>query len=252
MPGALYDTIGRGYSDFRRPDPRIAARIEAALGDARTVVNVGAGAGSYEPAGREVVAVEPSEVMVRQRPRGGAPAVRAVAERLPFRDAAFDAALAILTLHHWPDWRRGLAELRRVARERVVLFTWDVDGPGFWLVQEYFPEIKRMDRLAFPSLEDVSGVLGPLAIQPVPIPADCTDGFLGAYWRRPEAYLDAGVRGAISAFARVPEPEERLARLAAELADGAWARRHGGLLAMDELDIGYRLVIAEGAAGARG
>ncbi|MBV9775244.1 MAG: class I SAM-dependent methyltransferase [Gemmatimonadetes bacterium] len=244
MPGALYDTLGRGYSDHRRPDPRLAARIKAALGGARTVVNVGAGTGSYEPASREVVAVEPSEVMVRQRPRGSAPVVRASAEGLPFRDGAFDAALAILTIHHWSDWRRGLAELRRVARERVVLFTWDPDGPLFWLVREYFPEIPLADRLAFPSPEAMAEVLGPLTVHPVPVPADCTDGFLGAYWRRPAAYLDVGVRGAISGLARMPEPGERLARLATDLADGTWMRRHGDLLALEELDIGYRLVVA--------
>lgn len=244
MSGTLYDTIGRGYSAHRRPDPRLAARIEGALGGARTVVNVGAGTGSYEPAAREVVAVEPSEVMVRQRPRGSAPVVRASADGLPFRDGAFDAALAILTIHHWPDWRRGLAELRRVARDRVVLFTWDPDGPLFWLVREYFPEIPRADRATFPSLEAMSRVLGPLAVHPVPVPADCADGFLGAYWRRPEAYLDAGVRGAVSAFARVPDTGARLARLAADLADGTWMRRHGELLALEELDVGYRLVVA--------
>jgi SAM-dependent methyltransferase len=249
MAEALYDRIGVGYSAHRRPDPRIEARIDAALGSARTVLNVGAGSGSYEPAARAVVAVEPSAEMVRQRPRGSAPAVRAAAEHLPFRDASFDAALAVLTLHHWRDWRAGLAQLRRVARERVVLLTWDPDGgAGFWLVREYFPEILEADRLTFPSLEELAAVLGPVDVQPVPIPADCSDGFLGAYWRRPAAYLDAGVRGAISGFARLEEPGPRLARLAADLADGTWASRHHALLSAAELDLGYRLVIAPKAA----
>jgi SAM-dependent methyltransferase len=250
MAEALYDRIGVGYSAYRRPDPRIEARIAAALGSARTVLNVGAGSGSYEPADRAVVAVEPSAEMVRQRPRGSAPAVRATAEHLPFADASFDAALAVLTLHHWRDWRAGLTQMRCVARERVVLLTWVPDAARFWLVDEYFPEILEFDRRTFPSLEEMADVLGPVDVQPVPIPADCTDGFLGAYWRRPSAYLDAGVRGAISAFARLEDPGPRLARLAADLADGTWASRHHALLPLTELDLGYRLVIAPGSAPA--
>jgi len=240
----LYDRIGVGYADYRRPDPRIADRIEAALGRARSVVNVGAGTGSYEPAERNVVAVEPSAEMVRQRPRSAAPAVRGAAERLPLRDGSVDAALAVLTIHHWTDWRRGLAEMRRVARERVVVLTWDAGHPGFWLVQEYFPEIVAADRESFPTLDAMAGVLGPIDVHPVPVPADCTDGFLGAYWRRPRMYLDEGVRGAISAFARVPHADASLARLRADLDDGSWEARHHDLLALPELDLGYRLVVA--------
>ena len=250
MSQALYDQIGVGYAAMRRPDPRIAAHIGAALGDARTVVNVGAGAGSYEPSDRDVVAVEPSAVMVAQRRPGSAPAVRGVADALPFPDAAFDAALAILTLHHWPSWRRGLAELRRVARRRVVLFTWDPACEGFWLVRDYFPEILEIDRPRFPAPAAVSEILGPVEVRPVPVPADCTDGFLGAYWRRPAAYLDTGVRAAISVLAGVGDDDPRLARLAADLASGAWERRNGPLLALSELDIGYRLVIADFARSA--
>lgn len=240
----LYDRIGVGYAAFRRPDPRIARRIEAALGPARSVVNVGAGTGSYEPADRAVVAVEPSAEMVRQRAASAAPAVRGAAEQIPLRDRSVDAALAVLTLHHWTDWRRGLAEMRRVARERVVILTWDAWHPGFWLVQEYFPEIVEADRETFPTLDAMAGVLGPIDVQPVPIPADCSDGFLGAYWRRPALYLDAGVRGAISAFARLRDADAKLARLRADLADGSWEARHRDLLALPELDLGYRLVVA--------
>ena len=245
MPDAVYDTIGLGYSTYRRPDSRLATRIDAALGGTRTVVNVGAGAGSYEPARRQVVAVEPSAVMVRQRPPGSAPAVRASADALPFRDAAFDTALAILTVHHWADWRRGLAELRRIARDRVVLFTWDPQGPGFWLTQEYFPDALEAIRQTYPSLAAIADVLGPLDIQPVPIPADCSDGFLGAYWRRPTAYLDAGVRGAMSPLAHVRQSDPRLLHLAEDLADGTWTSRYSSLLGLPELDLGYRLVVAE-------
>jgi len=244
MAGALYDTIGRGYAPHRRPDPRIAARIAAALGGARSVVNVGAGTGSYEPEDRRVAAVEPSAVMVCQRAPGTAPTVRAVAQALPFRDGAFDAALGILTLHHWPSWRLGIAEMRRVARGRVVVLTWDPDSPGFWLTDHYFPTVVPTDRAAFPRLADLAHALGGAEVQPVPVPADCSDGFLGAYWRRPAAYLDAGVRGAISAFARIPDPAPALARLAADLADGTWERRWGSHLPADEMDLGYRLVIS--------
>lgn len=244
MAGALYDRIGIGYADHRRPDGRIAARIADALGPARTIVNVGAGAGSYEPADRRVAAVEPSAGMVRQRPDSAAPAVRATAERLPFRDRSFDAALAVLTIHHWADWRAGLREMRRVARGRVVLLTWDPEHPGFWLVREYFPQIPENDRRIFTSLAEIGAVLGPVDVHPVPVPADCSDGFLGAYWRRPEAYLDAGARGAISAFSRLDDVEGGLERLRADLADGTWRRRHGALLDRAELDIGYRLIVA--------
>jgi SAM-dependent methyltransferase len=244
MPQILYDRIGTGYAAYRRPDPRIAKRIVAALGDARSVVNVGAGTGSYEPADRAVVAVEPSAEMVRQRAGTAAPAVRGGAERLPLRDRSVDAALAVLTIHHWTDWRRGLAEMRRVARDRVVILTWEPAHHGFWLVQEYFPEIVAMDRETFPTFAEMERVLGPIDVRPVPVPADCSDGFLGAYWRRPATYLDAGARGAISAFAKLQGADATLARLRADLADGSWERRHGHLLELPELDIGYRLIVA--------
>jgi SAM-dependent methyltransferase len=241
----LYDTIGPGYRAHRRPDPRVAAAIAGALGEAATVVNVGAGAGSYEPADRAVVAVEPSPAMIAQRAAGSAPVVQASATHLPFGDAAFDAALAVLTVHHWPDRPRGLAELARVARARVVLLTWDPATPGFWLVDEYFPEIWAIDRPIFPTLADLRGALGAIEVRPLPVPHDCTDGFLGAYWRRPEAYLDPGVRGAISTFTKLRDVGPGLARLRRDLADGTWRRRHADLLERTELDLGYRLVVAE-------
>lgn len=244
MPEILYDRIGRGYAGHRRPDPRIASRIVAALGDARTVLNVGAGTGSYEPADRTVVAVEPSAEMVRQRPPSAAPAVRARAERLPFRDRSFDATLAILTIHHWSDARRGLAEMRRVARGPVVILTCDPEQGDFWLVRDYFPDILEADRRVFPTLAAMEAVLGPVEVRAVPVPADCVDGFLGAFWRRPATYLDAGARGAISAFARLHDVDARLARLRADLADGTWAARNGELAGLSEIDLGYRLIVA--------
>jgi SAM-dependent methyltransferase len=244
----LYDTIGRTYRRYRRPDPRIARQVEEALGGCASAVNVGAGAGSYEPRGRRLLAVEPSLTMIRQRAPDAAPAVRAVADALPFRDAAFDAALALLTVHHWPDGRRGLAELGRAARRRVVVFTHDPSAVGFWL-EGYFPEIFRIDRAIFLPLGELRGVLGRSQVFDVPIPRDCVDGFLGAYWARPEAYLDAGARSAISSFAKLGGAElvDGLARLRADLASGEWRRRHGHVLAQSELDLGYRLVVAETA-----
>ena len=241
----LYDAIGQNYGTYRRPDPRIAAAIAAALGPAGRLVNVGAGAGSYEPRDRAVVAVEPSRAMIRQRPPGSAPAVQASAIALPFRDAAFDTALAVLTIHHWPDRPRGLAELMRVAH-RVVILTWDPDSSRFWLTEEYFPEIAELDRPIFPTMDDLRRTLGPIDVRPVPVPHDCTDGFLGAYWRRPQAYLDPGVRGAISTFGKVAALEAPLERLRRDLDDGAWARRHGHLMDRTEMDLGYRLIVASG------
>jgi SAM-dependent methyltransferase len=239
-----YDWIGRTYTATRGTDPRIAAPIWAALGDARTVVNVGAGAGSYEPPDREVTAVEPSAVMRSQRPPGAAPAVDGVAEALPFADGSFDAAMAVLTLHHWSDWRAGCAELRRVARDRVVVLSWDPTYRGrMWLSDEYFESLSWDDVARFPSLADQAAALD-AEIEVVPVPWDCRDGFFSAYWRRPEAYLDPTVRAGISTMARREgELVEGLARLRADLQSGAWARRHADLLELEELDLGYRLLV---------
>jgi SAM-dependent methyltransferase len=240
----LYDAIGLGYGHYRRPDRRIATAILDALGDATTVVNVGAGAGSYEPVDRSVVAVEPSFAMIRQRPAGSAPVVQASATHLPFRDAVFAAALAVLTVHHWPDRVRGLTELARVAQHRLVIVTWDPATSGFWLVEDYFPAILEIDRQILPPMEELRQTLGTIEVRPLPVPYDCTDGFLGAYWRRPHAYLDPGIRSAISTFAKISDVESGLTRLSADLADGTWERRYGHLTRQSELDLGYRLVIA--------
>lgn len=243
---ALYDTIGLGYAHERRPDPRIAARIIAALGPAHSVLNVGAGTGSYEPAGMRVIAVEPSAVMIAQRLAGTGPAVQARAEALPFPDRAFDATLAVLTLHHWSDRVGGLAECARVARERVVLLTFDPHIEPFWLTRDYFPDFVVADREMFPAMTEYSAAFGPafrVSIEPVPIPRDCIDGFLGAYWARPAAYLDPAVRAGISSFARW-DHDAGIAKLRADLDSGAWHSRNGHLLTADELDLGYRLVVA--------
>ena len=242
---ALYDRIGRTYAQARRPDPRIAARIHEALGDARSVVNVGAGTGSYEPPDRQVAALDPSPVMLGQRVSGSAPAVCGVAEALPFPNDTFDAALATLTMHHWTDVAVGIGELRRVAR-RVVVFTFDtVHELDAWIVREYLPEMTGQQLFDFAAIDDLAEMLD-ADVEVVPIPADCTDGFTGAYWARPEAYLDPAIRGGMSAMQTMDQGlvESRMDRLAADLASGQWDECHGHLRELEELDLGYRLLIS--------
>ncbi|MBA2588728.1 MAG: class I SAM-dependent methyltransferase [Alphaproteobacteria bacterium] len=244
MSEAVYDKKGaalsEGYALRRRPDPRMASLIAGALGDARSVLNVGAGTGSYEPTDRLVQAVEPSEGMIAQRPADAAPCLRGSAEALPLEDGAYDAAMAILTMHHWSDWRAGLKEMRRVAR-RIVLLTFDAEGSDFWLTRDYFPQILADDRKIMPRLSELKSELGDLHVTPVPVPHDCVDGFLGAYWRRPQTYLDPDARKSMSPFARI-DTEAGLKRLADDLDSGAWRTRNVDLLTREELDIGYRLL----------
>jgi SAM-dependent methyltransferase len=240
----LYDAIGHGYAATRCTDPRLAGRIWAALGDARTVLNVGAGAGSYEPADREVIAVEPSAVMRAQRPPQAAPCLAASADGLPFADQSFDAAMAILSDHHWPDPIAGLREMRRVAR-RVVIFQFDTGHlDRFWLTRDYLPEFGRLGD-GRPILADRARAISARS-EPVPIPWDCADGFFHAYWRRPEAYLLAGVRRGTSVWARVgAAAENRVVRdLRADLASGRWIERNSGIMSLVEADLGARLLIA--------
>ena len=247
MSDALYDRLGVGYATTRREDPRIAAAIHAALGDARTVVNVGAGAGSYEPADRRLVAIEPSPVMIAQRRPDAAPAVIATAEALPLADDGVDAAMAVLTDHHWSDRARGLREMRRVARWRAVVFQHDPSvADRFWLTRDYLPTFRR--RLQGKVLAEMMAPLGDdLEFRPVPIPHDCTDGFMAAHWRRPHAYLDPRIREGISVFHLLPadEVEQAVARLRADLDSGAWERRYADLLDRDEIDLGFRVIVAE-------
>ncbi|MEU8773517.1 MerR family transcriptional regulator [Streptomyces sp. NPDC048606] len=248
MLGArLYDAIGGAYTATRRTDPRIAAQITDALGDARTVLNVGAGTGSYEPADREVIAVEPSKVMRRRRPAGSAPCVAAAAESLPFEDRSFDVAMAVSTVHHWADPMAGLREMRRVAR-RVVVLTFDTDEAGwqdrFWLTRDYLPEFAGI-LAGFPSLAGMADAIG-ARVEPVPVPWDCADGLFEAYWRRPEAYLEEHVRRAMSVWTRVgPDAEQRAVRsLREDLDSGRWAERNSDLAHLDTADLGLRLLTA--------
>ncbi|MBC3841392.1 methyltransferase domain-containing protein [Streptacidiphilus sp. 4-A2] len=240
----IYDRIGIGYQRTRRPDPRLAALIRQALAGARTVVNVGAGAGSYEPENAEVTAVEPSQIMLDQHP--GATKVRASAEELPFPDQAFEAAMAVMTIHHWSDQEGGLRELRRVSRRQVV-FTWDPEHrPELWMISDYLPQIRDLENSRFTPLSEVAEALGAHTVLPFPIPHDFTDGFQIAYWRRPEFFLDPVVRQASSTFAQLPADvvEPAIARLREDLGNGSWARRYADLLARDSVDYGYRLLIA--------
>ncbi len=241
----LYDTIGATYTVTRRTEPRIAAQVLAALGDAETVLNVGAGTGSYEPSDRDVTAVEPSAVMRAQRPAGAARCVAASAESLPFEDQSFDAAMAFATVHHWQDPIAGLHELRRVAR-RVVVFTCDTSDRSwrrrFWLTRDYLPEVAA-SRVGLAT--ELARAIG-ARMEPVLVPWDCVDGFFEAYWRRPEAYLDEDVRRGMSVWAAVgPDAEQRAVRtLRDDLASGRWAERNRDLLDLEAAELGLRLLIA--------
>lgn len=237
-----YDEIGLTYTATRRPDPRIEAQIAAALGERSPVLNVGAGTGSYERACRDVVALEPSTEMIARRPPGSAPVLQGVAEDLPFAADSFAAALGVLTIHHWQDWRVGLAELRRVTRERIVLLTHAFEGERFWLL-DYLPDLPAVDVGRMPALAAIAAELPGARVEIVPVPKDCEDGFLCAWWARPGAYLDPLVRDGISCFPGMRNVEPRLESLAADLDSGAWEARYGELLERDAMDYGYRLVV---------
>lgn len=241
-----YESNGHGYADVRRPDPRIAARIHAALGDARTVLNVGAGAGSYEPSDRYVVAVEPSARMRAQRPAGAAPAVDATASRLPFDDDSFDAVMATVTVHQWADLSLGLSELRRVARGPVVILTFDGDALSLHWLTSYVPELIAAESRRMPPVASIARMIGPrVSVVPVPIPLDCTDGFTEAFYGRPERFLDPAVRAAQSSWAFVdPAVAARgVDRLRADLGSGTWDARHGHLRTQPEFHGSMRLLV---------
>lgn len=248
---ATYDELGRGYSAARRTDPRIAAHIEAALGEARTVLNVGAGTGSYEPGSRELTAVEPSAVMIAQRPEGAAPVIQAGAEALPFEDDSFDVAMAIISDHHWRDREAGLAEMRRVARDRVLLLNADPAAAGrFWLTRDYLDNLDGLVTSRYREegfwRDELQSSLGEVELRPVPVPHDCVDGFYQAFWRRPGAYLDPRVRDGTSVFRMLPRArvDSAIRQLSRDLSDGTWEARYGDLLQQSELDVGLRLVVA--------
>lgn len=239
-----YDTIGINYSDLRKPDPRIAAIIRDALGPAKTILNVGAGAGSYEPTDLDVTAIEPSVEMIRQRAPSAATVIQGSAEDLPFDDGFFDASMAVNTVHHWNDKEKGLTEMRRVTRGPVVVLTYDPAYSGFWLT-DYVPELIALDEAIMPKLSDYKAWLGPVDITTVAVPHDCMEGFLYAYWRRPAAYLDPRIRAAMSSFWAIENVSEAMSQLGRDLESGAWSKRNAELLDLETYDVGYRLVISK-------
>lgn len=238
----LYDTIGIDYANLRRADPRIATAIHRHFVGAKTLLNVGAGAGSYEPGNLTVTAVEPSAEMIRQRPANDTVVIQTNAEKLPFQDDTFDVAMASLTVHHWSDVQKGLREMRRVTRGKIVIFTFDPLYSNFWLL-DYLPEITRLDFRQMPQIADFETALGPVERISVPVPHDCTDGFLCAYWRKPAAYLDPNVRRSISVFSQIGDTGEPLKRLEADIESGQWARKYSKVLNQQSCDFGYHLVV---------
>lgn len=240
----LYNKIGVGYANLRKPDARIAASIHRALGDdAQSILNVGAGTGSYEPTDRNVTALEPSAEMIGQRAPELGTAYQGVAEDMPFEDNQFDAAMAVLTVHHWTNLEKGLREMRRVTKGRLVILTFDPEAHYFWLA-DYIPEIIELDQPIMPKMPEYQNILGKVEIEKIWVPHDCTDGFLGAYWRRPHAYLDPAVRASISTFAKLDDIPSSLTKLEQDLTSGAWDKRYGHLMTEEHLDAGYRLVVA--------
>lgn len=238
-----YDVIGINYVELRKPDPRIARLIEGVFGSANTILNVGAGTGSYEPVGKSVIAVEPSLEMIRRRHPDAAPAVQASADELPFADRSFDASMAVLTIHHWPDKEAGVREMRRVTRGPVALLTFDPSSRP-WLT-DYLPELAALDEAHMPRMFEYERWLGRVEVTPVMIPHDCSDGFLYAYWRRPAAYLDPFIRSGSSSFWALGDAASTgLQRLKSDLETGNWERRYAGLLSLDEYDAGLRLVVS--------
>ena len=239
-----YDQLAEQYRIYRKPDPRIAEQIQFHIQGARRLLNVGAGLGSYEPEDCEVVAIEPSHEMIAKRKESKAKLIQGVAEDLPFGDHEFDVSMGILTLHHWSDILLGLKEMLRVSKDKIVLFTWSGYGSNFWL-EDYIPEIIGVDENLFPTLEELDQILGGISVETINIPCDCTDGFMCAYWRRPEAYLDPKVRKAISTFSRIPDIQDRLNRLQDDVTSGAWSEKYSHLLEKESLDLGYRLVVCK-------
>ena len=245
--GQIYETIGVGYSVGRRPDPRWQEAIDSVIGDAKRVINIGAGTGSYEPSERAVIAVEPSELMVSQRPKSESLVVMAAAENVPIVSGWADLTMTMLSLHHWTDWRAGVSEMRRLASRRLVL-TYDPEfHASFWLLRDYLPEVAASERTRTPKVEDIADALGDdIEIITLEVPWDCIDGVLPANWRRPAAYLDPQVRACSSGLAQADQRvvERAVQELAKDLDSGAWEQRNDELLAMNSFDAGFRLIVS--------
>lgn len=242
---AEYNEIGKKYNLGRHTDPYILNQIQTKLYGASSVLNIGAGTGSYEPAHLKVIAAEPSKTMIKQRPLSAAPVVQARAEDLPFKDKSFSFSMTVLSMHHWGDWEKAISEIKRVTRKRFVAVTWDPDSKPFWLTRDYFPEIHEMDKKTFPSLSGFYNSFKRVEVTNLEIPADCADGFLGAYWRRPEAYLDERIRANMSTFFKISGLTKGLDQLKSHIETGAWSSINKDILKSDSLDAGYRIVSAE-------
>ena len=240
----LYDAIGINYSVTRCTDPHIANQLYAELCGATRIVNIGAGAGSYEPEDVDLMAVEPSMEMIGQRQNGAYPAEQGFAENLPFGNNSFSHAMTVLSMHHWENRTRAFGEINRVATEKFVAITWDPDADPFWLTRDYFPEIHEMDRHIFPGLEEFDAHFDDVYMRPLLIPDDCKDGFFAAFWKRPEAYLSREVRQAMSPFSKVKDVSAGLQKLADDLVSGVWAKNNHAILNLSSLDVGYRLITA--------
>lgn len=242
---AIYDKIGINYSVTRCTDPKIAKQLYSELQGATRIVNIGAGTGSYEPENVELVAVEPSSKMIAQRKDGSHRVEKAFAEKLPFENRSFSHAMTVLSMHHWENRALAFSEINRVATEKFVAITWDPKSEPFWLTRDYFPEIYEMDKLIFPELEELKEHFDDVKIRPLPIPSDCKDGLLAAFWKRPEAYLSSQVRQSTSPFSKIKNLSEGLQKLADDLASGVWAKNNHAILALSSLDVGYRLISAK-------
>lgn len=242
---AIYDEIGNNYSVSRQTDPRIAEQLYAELQGATRIVNIGAGTGSYEPEDIEVVAVEPSLVMIEQRKVGSHPVKQAFAEKLPFENKSFSHAMTVLSMHHWQDRASAFQEINRVTTKKFVAITWDPKSEPIWLTRDYFPEIYEMDTRIFPDLEELHEYFDEVITRPLLIPSDCQDGFLVAFWKRPKAYLSSEVRQAMSPFAKIKNLSAGLQKLEDDLASGEWERKNQAILNSSYLDAGYRLISAK-------
>lgn len=244
MEKPIYDQIGIDYAVGRRTDPAIASTLSPLLANARRVLNIGAGTGSYEHPGIALTALEPSREMLLQRPADAHPAVQGYAESLPFAAHSFTHCMTILSMHHWSDRARAFSEVIRVTTERFVAVTWDPDAAPFWLTRDYFPEIHARDITTFPAVSEFASYFGEVEMKPLLIPALCEDGFLAAFWKRPAAYLEPQVRRSISSFATLGSVDERLMRLSDDLDSGRWHERNADILEQPAIDAGYRIVTA--------
>jgi len=241
----LYDEIGLNYSIGRKSDAYIAAQINSELQGSDSILNIGAGSGSYEPKSVNLTAVEPSNAMIRQRIPGSHPVCKAKAEYLPFADKSFSHTMTILSMHHWSDRKQALTEISRVTEKRFIAVSWDPGDNLFWLTRDYFPEIYEIDRQIFPQIDEFYESFEKVTVKTLPIPADCRDGFMAAYWRKPHAYLDKQVREGISTFHKISNIDDGLYKLEKDLKSGIWQQKYADLLKLKFIDVGYKIIVVD-------